>query len=171
MAELSQPPLYFFSRVSNCEVSKGSANINSKQKLQFPLLRRRAMANEGVEPMLELSARQPRAWMKSVISVLDAAIGELARQGNPAERTVLEAASLLREQINPQDPRTVARSGGGLLDTCLTDIALQCVFADQAHFCRRFRDATGESPAAWRRARPGGTLETTTVDAWTRAYA
>ena len=34
----------------------------------------------------------------------------------------------------------------------LSEIALQCGFADQAHLCRRFRDATGQSPAAWRRA-------------------
>ena len=36
-------------------------------------------------------------------------------------------------------------------DMSLTEIALMCGFADQAHLCRRFRDATGQSPAAWRR--------------------
>jgi AraC family transcriptional regulator len=35
----------------------------------------------------------------------------------------------------------------------LTDIALRCGFTDQAHFCHQFRKSTGESPAAWRRAR------------------
>ncbi|MHB8814707.1 MAG: helix-turn-helix domain-containing protein [Steroidobacteraceae bacterium] len=34
----------------------------------------------------------------------------------------------------------------------LSEIAQRCGFADQAHLCRRFRDATGQSPAAWRRA-------------------
>jgi AraC-like DNA-binding protein len=34
----------------------------------------------------------------------------------------------------------------------LSEIALMCGFADQAHLCRRFRSATGQSPAAWRRA-------------------
>lgn len=38
-------------------------------------------------------------------------------------------------------------------DAPLTDIAVQCGFADQAHLCGRFRDAIGESPATWRRAR------------------
>jgi AraC-like DNA-binding protein len=33
----------------------------------------------------------------------------------------------------------------------LSEIALQCGFSDQAHLCRRFRKATGQSPAAWRR--------------------
>jgi AraC-like DNA-binding protein len=35
----------------------------------------------------------------------------------------------------------------------LSDIALQCGFADQAHLGNRFRKATGLSPAAWRRLR------------------
>jgi AraC family transcriptional regulator len=35
----------------------------------------------------------------------------------------------------------------------LATIALQCGFADQAHLCRVFRQATGLSPALWRRAR------------------
>jgi AraC family transcriptional regulator len=34
----------------------------------------------------------------------------------------------------------------------LSEIALRCGFSDQAHLCRRFRQATGQSPAAWRRA-------------------
>jgi AraC family transcriptional regulator len=37
-------------------------------------------------------------------------------------------------------------------DASLTTIALQCGFADQAHLCRHFRQATGLSPAVWRRA-------------------
>jgi AraC-like DNA-binding protein len=35
----------------------------------------------------------------------------------------------------------------------LSDIALRCGFTDQAHLCKLFRQATGETPAAWRRAR------------------
>jgi AraC-like DNA-binding protein len=38
-------------------------------------------------------------------------------------------------------------------DTYLSDIALRCGFADQAHLCRHFRQSTGEAPGAWRRAR------------------
>jgi AraC family transcriptional regulator len=33
----------------------------------------------------------------------------------------------------------------------LTQVALACGFADQAHFCKLFRRATGETPGAWRR--------------------
>jgi AraC family transcriptional regulator len=38
-------------------------------------------------------------------------------------------------------------------DTPLSEIALQCGFVDQAHLCKHFRQLTGETPAAWRRAR------------------
>jgi AraC-like DNA-binding protein len=38
-------------------------------------------------------------------------------------------------------------------DSPLSDIALQCGFTDQAHLGNRFREATGLSPAAWRRLR------------------
>jgi AraC family transcriptional regulator len=34
----------------------------------------------------------------------------------------------------------------------LSDIALSCGFADQSHLCKHFRQATGHTPAAWRRA-------------------
>ena len=37
----------------------------------------------------------------------------------------------------------------------LSDIALQCGFTDQAHLCKQFRQAVGQSPAAWRRAQRG----------------
>ena len=36
-------------------------------------------------------------------------------------------------------------------DAPLSDVALRCGFADQAHLGNRFRDAIGVPPAAWRR--------------------
>ena len=38
-------------------------------------------------------------------------------------------------------------------DMSLNDIALECGFVDQAHLCKQFRAAIGETPAAWRRAK------------------
>src|SRR3984885_5231634 len=38
-------------------------------------------------------------------------------------------------------------------DMSLSDIALGCGFVDQAHLCKQFRVVTGDTPAAWRRAR------------------
>jgi AraC family transcriptional regulator len=51
--------------------------------------------------------------------------------------------------------RRVERAQGLMLSTerPLSDIALECGLADQAHFSRLFRTIVGESPAAWRRAR------------------
>jgi AraC family transcriptional regulator len=37
-------------------------------------------------------------------------------------------------------------------DASLSDIALRCGFSDQAHLCKHFRQAAGQTPAAWRRA-------------------
>jgi len=38
-------------------------------------------------------------------------------------------------------------------DMSLSDIALECGFVDHAHLCKHFRAVTGETPAAWRRAK------------------
>jgi AraC family transcriptional regulator len=38
-------------------------------------------------------------------------------------------------------------------DMSLSEIALGCGFVDQAHLCKHFRVVTGETPAAWRRAK------------------
>ena len=51
--------------------------------------------------------------------------------------------------------RRIERAQGLMLstDAPLSQIALECGLADQAHFSRLFRRIAGESPRAWRRAR------------------
>jgi transcriptional regulator GlxA family with amidase domain len=51
--------------------------------------------------------------------------------------------------------RRVEHAQGLMLatDAPLSQIALDCGFADQAHFSRLFRRIVGESPRSWRRAR------------------
>lgn len=51
--------------------------------------------------------------------------------------------------------RRVERAQGLMLstDAPLSQIALDCGLADQAHFSRLFRRIVGETPSAWRRAR------------------
>ena len=48
----------------------------------------------------------------------------------------------------------------------LSEIALSVGFSDQAHLCRRFRRAFGQSPASWRRERgiPGEVTSRTGMD-------
>ena len=176
------------------------------------------MAKEGMGAISELSTTGPREWVRRVITLLDAAVGELSRD-HSAKDTILQAASLLREQTDSQAAAGAINEAGRLLawqarkvreyvdahiagsirvadlcalihrseahfsrafkrtfgasphafvnhrrvqlaaqymletDACLSDIALRCGFTDQAHLCKRFRQATGETPGAWRRAR------------------
>jgi AraC family transcriptional regulator len=51
-------------------------------------------------------------------------------------------------------------------ETSLSDIALGCGFVDQAHLCKHFRAVTGETPAAWRRAKKaqGPDMERVDID-------
>jgi AraC family transcriptional regulator len=51
--------------------------------------------------------------------------------------------------------RRIERAQGLMLTTnaSLSQIAMDCGLADQAHFNRLFRRSVGESPGAWRRAR------------------
>ena len=53
--------------------------------------------------------------------------------------------------------RRVERAQGLMLstDASLSEIALDCGLADQAHLSRLFRRIVGDSPRAWRRARVG----------------
>ena len=165
-----------------------------------------------------LSAQRSREWMHRLSTLLEAALGQLHNPLHPAQGTLLEAASLLRQQIDPATSQEGPDARGRLLpwqarkvrdyidnhvagtvliaDLCalvqrseahfsrsfkrtfgesphaflvrrrlelaaqhmittdapLSDIALGCGFTDQAHLCKHFRQATGQTPATWRRA-------------------
>jgi AraC family transcriptional regulator len=168
-----------------------------------------------------LGTTRSREWMHRVITLLEAALGQLHNQVHPAQGTLLEAASLLRKQIVPEVAEATPDGRGGLpawkarkvrdyIDSRITgpvpvaelgalvqlskahfsrafkrtfgksphafvirrrvelaahymlqteahlgDIALRCGFTDQPHFCKHFRQTTGHTPAAWRRAHSG----------------
>jgi AraC family transcriptional regulator len=177
---------------------------------------------DNLEETLAVSNRgatSSRQWLhRMVITLVEAALGQLHDQKHPAQGTLLEAASLLRQQIRPPAAGEAPDGRGRLLawqarkvrdyidghitgpvlvadlcalvqrseahfsrsfkrtfgesphsfivrrrvelaarymvttDASLSDIALRCGFTDQAHLCKHFRQATGQTPAAWRRA-------------------
>src|SRR4029077_15387848 len=100
--------------------------------------------------------------MHQVITLVEAAVGQLHDQGYPAEGALLEAASLLREQVNPTAAGEV-RNGRGRLPTWQarkvrdyidSHIAGPILVADlcalvvhsEAHFSRSFKHTFGQSP-------------------------
>jgi AraC family transcriptional regulator len=177
-----------------------------------------------------LSAARSREWMHQLISLLEAAVGQLHDREHPVQGTLLEAASLLRQQVQPPAAGEVADGRERLLawqarkvrdyidshiagpilvadlcalvqrseahfsrsfkctfgesphsfvvrrrvelaaqymlatDASLSDIAMQCGFTDQAHLCKQFRQAAGQTPAAWRRAKRAQSPDTERVD-------
>jgi AraC family transcriptional regulator len=169
--------------------------------------------------MSEVNETEIAVNMHRVIALLESALGQLHNQVHPALGTLLEAASLLRRQVEPPVANEVSDARGRLpawqarkvrdyidshltgpvlvADLCalfqrseahfsrsfkrtfgesphaflvrrrvelaaqymltteasLSDIAGRCGFTDQAHLCKHFRQAEGQSPAAWRRER------------------
>jgi AraC family transcriptional regulator len=161
---------------------------------------------------------RPHDWVHHVINLLDAALHQLYGKERTAHGTILKAASLLRQQIDPPAASGSGEGRGHLLawqarkvrdhidnhiaepvlvaDLCalvrrseahfsrsfkrtfgesphsfilrrrvalaaqymlttnasLSEIAISCGFADQAHLSKQFRQAIRQTPAAWRRA-------------------
>jgi AraC-like DNA-binding protein len=101
-------------------------------------------------------------WMRRVISLLEAAVGQLPNQVHPAQGTLREATSLLRQQIDPPAAREVpdgrerllawqSRKVRDYIDSHLTGrilVADLCVLVQRskAHFARSFKRTFAESP-------------------------
>jgi AraC family transcriptional regulator len=172
---------------------------------------------EETPAVSKLAATRSRECMHRVISLLEVAVGQLHDQEHAAQVTLVEAASLLRQQVRPSAveapdggerllawqtlkvrdfidshitgqilvadlcalvqrsaahfsrsfKRTFGESPHAFVvrrrvevaaqymlttDASLSDIALGCGFTDHAHLCKQFRQAAGQTPAAWRRA-------------------
>jgi AraC-like DNA-binding protein len=174
---------------------------------------------EEMPDVSRITPGRSQDWMHHVISLLDTATRQLYHTENIAHGTILKAASLLRQQIDPPAARVVVATDRGCMlawqvrkvrdyidahiaspvlvadlcalvyrseahfarafkrtfgksphsfvvrrrvelaaqymltsDATLSDIALRCGFTDQAHLCKHFRQAIGQTPGAWRRA-------------------
>jgi len=104
-------------------------------------------------------------WVHRVIRLLDAAVRQLPDEEQAAQCTLLEAASLLRMQVDAQAPAPVPEKRGRLLawqvrkvrdyvDAHIADPILVADLASllhlsAAHFSRCFRATFGESPHAY----------------------
>jgi AraC family transcriptional regulator len=105
---------------------------------------------------------RPKDWMQHVISLLDAATNELYHTENAAHGTILKAASLLRQQVDPPAAIVVPTEMGRMLawqvrkvrDYIDAHIARPVLVADlcalvyrsEAHFARAFKRTFGKSP-------------------------
>jgi AraC family transcriptional regulator len=132
-----------------------------------PLLEAPLMASHMEEtPDLPMrTATRLHEWMHRVISLLDVAVGQLQDQEHPAERVLLEAAKLLRQQIDPQVAGLAYDGRGRLLawqarkirdyiDANITGPVLirelcAIIQRSEAHFSRSFKRTFGEPPHAF----------------------
>jgi len=112
-----------------------------------------------------LGSTRSREWMYRVITLLEAALGQLHNQVPEAQGTLLEATSLLRQQIDPATTREASDGNGRLLawqarkvrDYIDSHISGPVLVADlcallqrsEAHFSRAFKRTFGESPHAF----------------------
>ena len=76
---------------------------------------RKVTSGEALAAVSKLGALRSHEWVHRVISLLEAAVDQLHNQVHPAQGKLLEAASLLRQQIDPPAARAVPDLGRGRL--------------------------------------------------------
>ena len=116
------------------------------------------------QAVAKVGSTGPREWVHHVITLLDAAVGQLDHE-QAVHGTILKAASLLRKQIDPEVAQAAPDRRGGLrtwqarkvrayIDSHIAGpvlVADLCALVQlsEAHFSRAFRGAFGTSPHAF----------------------
>jgi AraC family transcriptional regulator len=133
-------------------------SFRSGSKLIVDRLARRQVA-------MHLDARVSPEWVRPVIALLDVAIGQIHHEA-AAHGTLLEATSLLRKQVDPQqrgeegaggNERLLAWQVRKVIDHIDRHITSRVLVADlcalvqrsEAHFSRSFKRTFGHSPHAF----------------------
>jgi AraC family transcriptional regulator len=121
-------------------------------------------AGEGL-PTAKLGVYRSRQWIRHVLTLLDEAVRQLQPGEEVAHGELLEATSLLRQQIAPESAQQIADGNGRLLawqarkvrdyiDRSIKEpirVADLCALIDrsEAHFSRSFKHTFGASPHAF----------------------
>ncbi len=134
--------------------------------------------NDGTGPVAARAVLAP--WQaRRVVAHIDAHLGQNLRLSDLAAIARLSCSYFSRAFKGSfgKAPhafiieRRIARAQQAMLaaDEPLSQIAIACGFADQAHLSRAFRRLTGRTPHAWRRARRprGGDADFSTPPAQT----
>jgi AraC family transcriptional regulator len=111
------------------------------------------------------SAVRLREWIHRIVGLLDVAVGQLHDEAHPAMRLLLEAATILRQQIDPQTTGPAGDERGrllawqvrkiqGYIDAHIAGpvrIEELCALIQRSagHFSRSFKRTFGESPHAF----------------------
>jgi AraC family transcriptional regulator len=145
-----------------------SSTLNDERDCAEDSLSRAAAILHAVETTHPPRTQKPKGglapWqIRKVAAHIEASLDTSIRSGELAAFARLSPCHFSRafresfgcsphEYINQ---RRVERAQGLMLSTVapLSQIALDCGLADQAHFSRLFRRFVGESPSSWRRAR------------------
>lgn len=115
------------------------------------------------QTVAQVGSTGPREWVHHVIALLDAAMCQVDHE-QAVHGTIVQAASLLREQIDPEVAQAAPDRGGlrawqahkvrAYIDSHITGplpVAELCelVHLSEAHFSRAFRRTFGKSPHAF----------------------
>jgi AraC family transcriptional regulator len=165
---LKGPPKWVHHVIALLDAAAGQ--LDHEQAVHGTILRAASLLRKQIDPevaggapersgrLLAWQARKVRAYIDTHITgpMLVAELGALVQ---------LSEAHFSRafRRTFGQSPhafvigRRVELAAQYMLETeaTLSDIALRCGFTDQPHLCRHFRQITGRTPAAWRRAHSG----------------